>query len=255
LDELNQRLQDAFRFTPDDVRANRGGRLSARQRAVLRAAGSNMRLAIMVFVFVMLGTLGVLAFSFVRSGGQAGGAELIGLIVVAGVIGLIILVGVLTSRRYLVSAEVTSFRRAEGIAQPGKIKADAARFEVKIGATKLRLAGEEQLTAFQPGVAYRVFYLPRPVPLILAAEVIGSEAEIDAAAERTAQTPPERDPVVQLQRRARPILYVLGALVFGIPLAAAALGALPGFTGWLVFLVLLAVGVGFVYWSLQRLSE
>jgi hypothetical protein len=60
--------------------------------------------------------------------------------------------------------------------------------------------------------------------------------------------------VVQLQRRARPILYVLGALVFGIPLAAAALGALPGFTGWLVFLVLLAVGVGFVYWSLQRLS-
>ena len=95
MDELNQRLQGVFRFIPNDVRANREGRLYARQQAVLQAAGSNMCLAIGMFIFVMLGTFGILAFSFIRSSVQLGEAELNGRIIVAGVVGLVILVGAL----------------------------------------------------------------------------------------------------------------------------------------------------------------
>lgn len=63
-----------------------------------------------------------------------------------------------------------------------------------------------------------------------------------------------QDPVVQLQRRARPILYVLGALVFVIPLAALAMQGLIGVSRVLVFIVLLATGFGFVYWALRRIQ-
>jgi len=253
MNELNQRLQDVFLFQSADLRANRGGRITPRQQARLRAAGSNMRLAMGVFVFVMLGTLGFFVLASRQSGASEGGSTPT-LLIVAAAIGVVILIGVLTSRGSMAATRSKRIGVAKGMAEVGRVRPDAAHFEIKIGATRLRLLTQEQLSAFQPGVEYRLFYLPGPAPTILSGEVVGSEAEAEAGAGEEAATPVEQDSVVRLQRRARPILFVLAGLTLGIPLLALATASLTGSLRWLVWVGMFAVAAGFVVWALRRLS-
>jgi hypothetical protein len=255
LNELNQRLQDRFLFSAADLQANRGGQFSPRQKARQGAAGSSMRLALGVFIFVMIGTIAIIAFSTVRSSSAASiGDALPSLLIGSAVVGVVILIGVFSSRRYMTAARVKQISAAKGVAQVGRVRADSASFEIKIGATKLRLVTQEQLDAFQPGVEYRVFYLAGPVPTILSAEVVGTEAESDAIAALEKEAPVEQDRVVQLQGRARPILYVLAALVLGIPLLAIATADLTGWMRWALWAGMFAVAIGFAAWALRRLS-
>jgi hypothetical protein len=65
----------------------------------------------------------------------------------------------------------------------------------------------------------------------------------------------EQDVVVQLQRRARPILYVLVVLVLGIPLLGFATAGLPAMLRGIVWGGTLCVAVGFVFWALRRVSS
>jgi fatty acid desaturase len=255
MNERNQILRETFLFSASDLRANRAGQLSPRQQARQRAAGSSMRLAMAVFIFVMLATLGVLAFGAIRSGVASSLQDsLPTFLIVAAVVVLVILVGVLTSLRYMTAARVKQISIATGLAQVGTVREDASHFELKIGKTRLRLLTIEQLEAFQPGVAYRVHYLAGAVPFILSAEVEGSEAENDALAAVDISAPVEEDWVVRLQHRARPILYLLAILVVGIPLLGFAMADLSPGLQRAIWVVLLAVSIGFVFWAVRRIS-
>jgi hypothetical protein len=132
---------------------------------------------------------------------------------------------------------------AEGVA------AADARGRLLLGGKTLALATPAFLDAFEPGGAYRVFYVDGPRAIVLSAEALD---------ERTGATPlpapgdPARDPIVLLMRRARwiPVAIVaLSAQMVGALLLAPPEARLP------VFLAVFAEGVTFavvVVWWLRR---
>jgi len=258
MDERNQTLQMTFLFQPADLRANRNGRLTPRQQARLHHAGVSMRMAMAVFVIVMLGTAAIAILASWRSGAFAGAssqANFTTYAILAAVVFAVIVIGFLASRKAMVSTSSRQFFIATGTAAVGRVRPESANYELKIGATKLRLLTQEQLQAFQPGVEYRVFYLPGPAPTILSAEVVGSEAELDAAAREEGETPPEQDQVVRMQQRARPILYVLPVLVLGIPLVGIFATGLSEPLRSAMWALLLLLAIGFVFWALRRVAN
>jgi len=215
-----------------------------------------MWLAMGIFVVVMLCTIGIVAFAALQSstfGGPGNRDMLISMAGIAVGVGVVILIGFLTSWRYMRTTLSKQVSVAEGSAAFGKVRAEAAHFEIKIGATKLRLLTEEQQTAFQPGIEYRVFYLAGPAPTILSAEVMGTEAETYG---REAETAPiEQDVVLLRQRRAVPLLFALGGLVLCIPIVGIAASSLPDDIRFLIMAGLCAVAIGFVplvLWFLGR---
>jgi hypothetical protein len=250
MNELNGQLQKNFYFSFTDLRANRGGQLSARQQARMRAAGSNTRLAIAIFIVVLLGSVGFIAVTTLGSGLPV---SRLTLVITAVVVGVVILIGVLSSLKYITAQRARKISVAKGIAQAGRVREDQANFPIKIGATSLRLLALEQLEAFQQGVEYRVFYLAGPVPTILSAEVVGSEAELDALEASEPEAPVDQDSVVQLQRRGRAILYVLAVLALGIPLAGFAIPVLPPVLRWVAWAGLCGVSVVFIFWAVWRI--
>jgi len=60
--DLDRALRQAFRFEAADLALNREGRLSPRQAALLQAGRAGMWLSLGVFVVVMLGAVGFVAF-------------------------------------------------------------------------------------------------------------------------------------------------------------------------------------------------
>ncbi|MBI5653052.1 MAG: hypothetical protein HZC40_21780 [Chloroflexi bacterium] len=247
MDQRNQVLQNIFLFNGADARANRTGKLTPRQRARLGAARASLMLALAIFVVAMLGSVGV---AVIMSNATGAGGGLDGLLVFGAVAFVAILIGIFTSRSYFDAMSSKQFKIAQGIAAIGKINPDAARFELKIGATKIRLVTPEHLAAFEPGVEYRVAYTAGPTPTILSAEVVGTEADADVRAPADANAP---DPVLQRHARARPILFVLAALALGIPLVGVAASALPEFLRAIMWGALLIGAIAFVFWALARL--
>jgi hypothetical protein len=254
---LNQRLRQTFLFYSRDLLANRASRLSERQQARQQAAGVSLRLGMTIFIVIMVGTLGVIAFASLQSGTSQSLTDpelLTTLGIAGGVIGLVILLSFLFSgRSYLKAARETKIKVAEGEAQPGKIKEDAAHFEIKLGKTKIRLLTLEQLEAFEMGTAYRVYYLPGPIPTILSGEVIGTEEEANRFLE--AEVSIEKDQILAAHRRTRPIGIVLAVLTIGIPLAVFAAVSLSGTLRFIVPLAVFGVSLGFVFWALRRASD
>ncbi len=254
MNPLNQRLRQTFLFYSRDLLANRAGQLSERQKARQQAAGVSLRLGMTIFIVIMVGTLGVIAFASLQSGTATSltDPELLNTLGIASaVIGLIILLSYLFSgRNYMKAAKSTTIKVAEGEAQPGKIKEDSAHFEIKFGKTKVRLVTLEQLETFEMGTAYRVYYLPGPIPVILSGEVIGSEDEANQYWESEISI--EKDTVLEGHRRTRPIGVVLAVLTIGIPLTVFAAASLPGILRFVVVLALFGVSIGFVFWALRR---
>jgi hypothetical protein len=257
MNPLNQRLRQTFLFYSRDLLANRASRLSERQQARQQAAGVSLRLGMTIFIVIMVGTLGVIAFASLQSGTSQSLTDpelLTTLGIAGGVIGLVILLSFLFSgRSYLKAARETKIKVAEGEAQPGKIKEDAAHFEIKLGKTKIRLLTLEQLEAFEMGTAYRVYYLPGPIPTILSGEVIGTEEEANRFLE--AEVSIEKDQILAAHRRTRPIGIVLAVLTIGIPLAVFAAVSLSGTLRFIVSLAVFGVSLGFVFWALRRASD
>ena len=102
MNEFNKQLQAIFYFSTADLRANRVGKLTPRQQARQRAGGANIRLGIAIFVFVMLGTLGIIAIGSQRTGAASSmRTTLPTLITAAAVVGVVILIGVLVSLKYI----------------------------------------------------------------------------------------------------------------------------------------------------------
>lgn len=255
MNPLNAKLRETFHFNSRDLLANRAGKLSERQQARQSAAGVSLKVGIVFFVIVMLGSLGIVFFFSSATGANEGASRfdtLVGGGAVIGVTALILIVSLFSSRKHLAATKEKQIQKAEGVVAQGKVKADSARFEVRIGRTKLRLVTQEQLDTFQMGESYRVHFLPGPIPTVLSAEVLGTEAEAEAFLEP--ETPIEDDEILRRHRNARPVMVVLAILTLGIPLAGFAVSYLPGPLRLLGMLALLGVGFGFVAWALRRMS-
>jgi hypothetical protein len=244
-DPSSERLQEAFGFEAADLPANRAGRLSPRQEALLRAGRSGMRLALAVFVAVMCGTVGLVAFTMwpARSGGEPASREAwigLGAVVaaVAGAIGL----GAWQSRGFMAAARS---RRILVAAGPAAVVSARGRYRVRIGPTELRVASATQLDALEPGAAYRVHYLAGPVALVLSAEPAGAAAMPAAAAAVGAVPSSLAAAQLETARRGSVIVVLVGVLALGLPVAIFATAGLGEGPRWLVALGLLAVAIGF----------
>lgn len=149
------RLADAFAFTTDDLTANRAGRLSQRQ---LEALHRRERRASVIVLLFTLGMAVVPALSlavFVT----AGNMPMMGLSV-------FLLVGLPMLGYWVADSERRRWHRDRTgnvaasiygpvwpVSAPGqpRIRIENLEFEVS----------PEQLTAFQPGATYSVYYTPR----------------------------------------------------------------------------------------------
>jgi protein-S-isoprenylcysteine O-methyltransferase Ste14 len=255
MNPLNRTLRDTFHFSSRDLLANRAGKLSERQKARQQAAGVSLKVGIAFFVVVMLGSLGIVFLFSSVSGANEGASSFDTMVttgILIGVVALILVISLFSSSKHLAATKEKQIQKAEGELGHGKIRADAAYFEIKIGRTRIRLLTQEQLEAFQVGESYRVHFLPGPVPTILSAEVLGTEAEADASLEPVDSI--EDDLIIQRQKRARPIVIVLAVLALGFPLAMLAASALPESLRCVVWLVLFGIGFGFVFWALRRVG-
>lgn len=252
----NQTLRDIFHFSSRDLLANRAGKLSERQKARQSAAGTSLKVGIAFFVVVMLGSLGLFFFFSSATGANEGASEfdtMVGTGAVIGITVLILIISLFSSQKHLAATKEKQIQKAEGEMSLGKIREDAANFEIKIGRTKIRLITLDQLEAFQVGERYRVHFLPGPIPTILSAEVIGTEAEADQYIEPADSI--EDDEVIQQHKRARPIVVVLAVLTFAFPLTMFAASVLPESLRCVVWLALLGIGFGFVTWALRRTGD
>ncbi len=265
MDPLNERLQSVFMFQPTDLRANRAGRLSKRQQTLLSTARSTSRLAMFIFVLVMVGTAGIIAFSIFQSPGNPGdpvtptGASsqdngiLLTLGIAAVAVVVVIIIGVAVSRRYVVALSTKQISVAKGRAEVASNIEN--NWRVKIGSTRLRLSMAAQLASFQSGTEYRVYYLAGPVPNVLSAEVVYpgvADAQIEDDVEPAEQF--EQDPIVQVSRGARLVLIILGVLVLEIPIVAIWSSSLPESGRWLVIGAVGVEALSFVGFALWRLS-
>jgi len=253
MNPLNRTLRDTFHFSSRDLLANRAGVLSERQKARQSAAGTSLKVGIGFFVVVMLGSLGVFFVMSSASGANEGASSFDTMVstgILIGVFALVLVVSLFASQKHLAAAKEKQIQKAEGEAGHGKLRADSANFEIKIGRTKIRLLTQEQLEAFRVGESYRVHFLPGPMPVILSAEVIGTEAEADSSIEPAEGI--EDDLIIQQQQRARRMVVVLAVLTLGFPLAMLAASALPESLRCVVWLGMLGVGFGFVFWALRR---
>ncbi|HUS16451.1 MAG TPA: hypothetical protein VM536_15750 [Chloroflexia bacterium] len=188
----------------------------------------------------------------VPAGGTPGGSVLVTTGAIVAAILVVIVIGFALSRSYLAAFNAKPISMATGPA--ARTVNQANNWRVKIGPTRMRLGSPAQLEAFQPGVAYRVYYLSGPVANVLSAEVFtGEPGAVDAAGE--AEDGTADDPTVQIARGARLVILLLGVLALEIPVAALWSGTLPVSARWLVISVLLLQALGFVWFALWRLRR
>jgi hypothetical protein len=231
---LRERLEETFRFDASDLDANRSGRLSARQGARFRAARGAARIALAVFAVAVVGSGLAVAWSLPP---EQLAVTVAGFVAALGV-------GLAFSLRSLLALGARTVSTAEGLAE-----ADAEG-RLRLGGKTLALAAPAHLDAFEPGAAYRVFYVEGARALVLSAEALDEPGETGAP---PAPFDPAQDPIVALTRRARWIpvaIVVLSAQMVGAILLAPPERQLP------VFLALVAEGVAFatfvVWWLGKR---
>ncbi|HVH07427.1 MAG TPA: hypothetical protein VNE71_15660 [Myxococcota bacterium] len=234
---LRERLEHAFRFDASDLAENRSGRLSARQVARLGAARGAARIALGVFAAVTLASGAFVARSLAPEhrpwalGATAAAAA----------------IGVVLSRSSLAALGSRSVSVAEGLAE-----ADAED-RLLLGGKRLVLGAPGQLEAFEPGAAYRVFYVDGPRALVLSAEAL--DERVPPATHVQPPGDPSRDPIVALARRARwiPVVIVaLSAQMVGVILLARDLARGPRAA---VFLAMVAEGVTFAVVTVRWLRR
>jgi hypothetical protein len=216
ISDRDRALRQAFRFDAADLAANRAGRVSSRQDALFRAGRLGMWLSLAMFAAVMLGTVGLVVFFDRRLlTPQSPGS----LWIPAAVTLVVIVAGLVESRRHLAAAGARKVLAAEG---PAEILADTpGDCRIRLGGTSLRLPGVAALEAFEPGHAYRVYYVAGPVALGLSAESpaggpSGGKPAPDAEAE--AEERETAGAQIGIVRRGYVVVGLIGLLALGIPL-------------------------------------
>jgi hypothetical protein len=253
----NQLLRAAFVFQPADLRANRSGQISQRQAARLRAGRVGMRLGMAVFVVVMLGTVGIIALSSMQMGSAAGSSDMLMTVGILGAVVLaVIVIGWLSSRGYMAAARSQQINVAAGPAAIVAQNVAQNNIKVKIGATTLRLLTLEQLSAFQTGTEYRVYYLAGPVPTILSAEVVGSEAlAADGPEEPMLDADAAQQAEMRTFKRGYVLVILIGVLALATPAVALLASSMPAGLRSIVWVALGIVAIGFVPFALWLLGS
>jgi hypothetical protein len=134
-------------------------------------------------------------------------------------------------------------------AGPAEVAADG--LHVRIGPTRLRLAGEEQLAAFTHGAEYRVYYLAGPAPIVLSAEVAGAGPTPDTEDEAA---PSVADGQVAVIRRGYLIVVLIGVLALVIPVAGIAAGRPSSGLQAVVWIGLLGAAIGLAWFAVRWLG-
>jgi len=247
--DLDRALREAFRFDAADLAANRAGRLSPRQDTLLRAGRRGMQLSLAVFAVVMVGSVGLVAFFNQRSGMSENKSSIA---VAAAVALVVIVVGYIQSRRHLAAAGSRKLSAAQG---PAEILSDASDdCRVRFGQTSLRLPGVEALEAFVPGSEYRVYYVAGPVALVLSGETLAhAMSRRDPAADTDAEEHATASAQIGIVRRGYVIVALIGLLALGLPVAGVLARDLPPRLQLLVWMGLLGVASGFVWFALAWL--
>lgn len=248
-------LREALGFQPGDLAANRRGELSPRQATLLRAGRGAMRWSYAVFALTLLGSAAFVVFLPGGPAPAAGRGPTGGLVAVAaGVVLVVIAAGWALSRGAIRAAGERRPHVAHGRADVVLADPADAEGELRLGPAVLRLPAVPQLAAFEPGVEYRVYYLPAARPLVLSAEVVAAgppaaTPEAPAAAET-------RETVTQLQiiRRGRVVVGLIGLLALGIPALALLAGPAPAPWDRVLWWGLLALAVGFAVAAVRWLS-
>jgi hypothetical protein len=205
-----------------------------------------MRLSLAVFALVTLGTVSVVAFANRELSGSAlGGNDRLATGIIAAVVVAVVALGYWQARFYMGAARSRRIQMATG---PAAVTDDDDH--VRIGPTRLRLAGEEQRGAFAPGSEYRVYYLAGPVPIVLSAQAVG----VDPAPDADEAVPSVADETVVF-KRGYVIVLLLGALAVGIPLAGIAAGRLPPGLSAVAWIGLLALAIGFAWFAVRWLTH
>ena len=252
--ELDRALRQAFRFEAADLAANRDGRLSSRQIALLRAGRAGMWLSLGVFAAVILGSVGLVAFFNWRLPGPTGWDSGVGVASTVAVV--VIVIGYLSSRRYFSAARSRHLSVASG---PVEVVAETEHdCRVRIGGTVLRLPGLDTVEAFQSGAEYRVYYIAGPVALILSGEAFargGVSSDVDAHSDADANEMAGASTPIGVVRRGHVIVIVLGILALGIPVAGSFVDDLPPRLHPLAWIGLLVVAVGFACAALSWLTS
>ncbi len=171
--DANHLLQKAYVFTQRDFAENCEGRLSERQVASLRAGRFGARIAAVLFIVVMLGTVALVVGSSIKSTLDVSPLVMVSLVFVVTVS---IAVSLFLSLKYVRPLHSRAVKTAVGLATDFVADVERNTFRLRIGDTTLRISSAEQLCAFLPDMEYRVHYLPGAMPLILSA------ATADAAA-------------------------------------------------------------------------
>jgi hypothetical protein len=238
---VDRSLREAFRFEAADLGANRAGRLSPRQRAVIRGGRTGMELSLAVLAAVMLGTVGLVAFFNWRL--EMPGAPASGIGAAAGVALVVILIGYGLSRRHLSAVRRPQLREAEG---PVEIVSDAAdNCRIRIGQTLLRLPSPSELQAFRPRAEYRLCYLVAPVAIVLSGEALATGARPDPVTDE----PATGIAPLTVVKRGYAIVVLLGILALGIPVAGALASDLPAHLQPFAWIGLLILASGFVWFA------
>lgn len=253
--DLDRALRQAFRFEAADLALNREGRMSPRQTALLQAGRAGMWLSLGVFVAVMLGAVGFVAFQDARLGTPGGGGRGT-LAVIAGVAVAAIAIGYLASRKHLSAAGSRRLHVSEGTVEVVSEREGDCR--VRIGGTALRLSGPDALEAFSPGEAYRVYYLAGPVALVLSGETLSGPASKEGREAAARTDAAERETAaaqISVVRQGYVIVVLIGVLALAIPFAGAYVGDLPARLRPMAWLALLAITVGFAWFAIARLTR
>ncbi len=176
-------LNTAFDFTDDDLVANRAGRLSSTQQPkmskkrgqaqVMNLVAGALFLVIMVVIAIVV-LPGALAPQ--PTGSSAVPPGIIALVLV-GVLGVIVF-SVLRSRRKLqgvAGAVLTTEGEAKtrsGMVEVGDGAGSAAIYRLTVGKVTFPLSTAGQLAAFTEGQRYRVYYVRGTLPVVVSAEAI-----------------------------------------------------------------------------------
>lgn len=157
-------LMTLFKFTPDDLQANRNGYLSAAQQArwaeAGQWAGSMMTTAVPLIVSLFIAIIGIIISVVVN---QLVLGSVISLII-AGVVGLGMRLRAKRSSQDETAIPATAVHRAEGIAHLKETtdRSDhetSRRYKLEIEHHTFQLFRKEQFEALENGKHYIVYYL------------------------------------------------------------------------------------------------
>jgi hypothetical protein len=173
-------LMTAFSFDADDLEANRRGRLSSRQRVNLRA--SNQAMVIMGTVMIGVTYLFLAFMPWMMGDTAASGDDgKIGLVIGGVLITLLLLVSVVRGYWQMRGQVHGWVREAEGVAASPVVGGDSAVTRLvrtaRVGTLAVPLVSADHARALQPGVRYRVYYLPGPLPRVLSVDVEAAPAD------------------------------------------------------------------------------